>query len=66
MCMDAENINAASTVVITFVTVIGAAVGFYYNLRQVGTSPRSILILEAIFFISVLFVIGWVKKWNKL
>jgi len=63
--MDAENINALATAVIAFVTIIATMVGFYYNLQQVGTRLHNIIILETAFFISVLFIIGWVKQWSK-
>ena len=59
--MDAENINALSTAIIAFITFIATAVGFYYNLRQVGTKIHNILILEGIFFLMVWLYVVWVR-----
>jgi len=63
--MDAEHINALATSVIAFVGFIGAGVGFYYNLRQVGTTIQNIIILEMVYFMIVVLFIGWIAQWSK-
>mgnify|MGYP001587685291 CR=1 FL=1 len=60
--MDAEHVNVISTAVIALVTILVAAAGMYYNLWQVGTSIRNILILELAFIIAILSFIGWMRR----
>ena len=64
--MDAENINAVSTAVIAFVTVIGAIAGLYYHLWQVGTSIHNIIILEIAFIILIVAFMEWIKIGSRV
>ena len=64
--MDAEHINALSTAVIAFVTVIAATIGFYYNLKQTETITQNIIIVELIFIISVMIFVRWVRRKGEI
>jgi len=54
-----EKVNAISTAVISFVTVIGLIIGFYYNLISRDTKLVNIIILE----IFMLTMIGLFLIW---
>ncbi len=57
--MKADQLNALSSTVIAFVTLVGLMVGLYFNLKE--TTPiRYILIFEGLFLIAVVCVIVWV------
>lgn len=60
--MNAEGINALSTAVIAFVTVIASMVGFYFNLRGSNTESALIILLELFFVVAVLVFIRWIKR----
>ncbi len=63
--MDASSINAMSTAVIAFITVIATMVGFYYNLQQVGTKLHNIIIWELVLIISIWAFIKWINERSK-
>mgnify|MGYP001591177670 CR=1 FL=1 len=44
--MHSDRVNTISTAVIAFVTVLGLAIGFYYNLKSINTKELYIWILE--------------------
>ncbi len=57
--MKTDQLNALSSTVIAFATIVGLMGGLYFNLR--GTTPiRYILILEGLFAIAVACTIVWV------
>ncbi|HLD15410.1 MAG TPA: hypothetical protein VJB94_02420 [Candidatus Nanoarchaeia archaeon] len=44
--MDSDKINALSTAIIAFVTILGLAIGFYYNLKSANAKVLNIWVLE--------------------
>lgn len=58
--MNSRNINAISTSVIAFVTVIVAMFGFYINLKSTITL-KWIIVFEFYFLIAMLLFVLWVK-----
>ncbi|MDP4012208.1 MAG: hypothetical protein Q8R00_01215 [Candidatus Nanoarchaeia archaeon] len=60
--MKVENVNAVSTVVIAFVTVVGAMFGFYYGLKNEGLSLLSRMGFELIFVFALWQFIVWIKR----
>lgn len=59
--MIASEINALSTAIIAFVTVLGAMFGFYYNLKSSAILLSTILFFELLFVITVLLFISWIR-----
>lgn len=58
--MKIEFINALSTAVIAFVTVIATLVGFYYNLSATRVNLINIASLQILFLICLWQFIVWV------
>lgn len=56
--MKAETVNALSSAVIAFVTIVGLLVGLYFNLKET-TKFHYILIFELLLIIAVLFIVAW-------
>ena len=63
--MNPDNINALSTAVLAFVTILGLMVGFYYNLRTSGITLTWIIVWELLFLAIVWFFTSWVKGGMK-
>ena len=62
--MKPETVNALSSAVIAFVTVLGLMGWLYYNMRAFRVSLWIIIILEIILFSTILIYTSWVV--NKL
>ena len=63
--MNAEDINALSTSVIAFVTIIGLMVGFYYNLKATNTAIVYIIFFELLFVVAVWLFTSWIQGGMK-
>ena len=63
--MNTDQVNALSTSVIAFVTIIGLMVGFYYNLKATKTSILYIILFELLFVAAVWLFTSWVKGGMK-
>lgn len=59
--MEPTSVNALSTGIIAFVTIIGVMFGIYYNLKTTNTSTSYIMLFEVLFVISVGLVASWIK-----
>jgi len=59
--MEANKINALSTAVIAFVTIIGLMFGFYYNLKAAGTKSLYIAFFELLIIIAIWLFVSWIR-----
>ena len=59
--MNIEEVNALSTAVIAFVTILGLMVGFYYNLQSSKTEFAQIIFFEIIIVIIILLFISLIR-----
>ena len=60
--MKPNELNALSTAVIAFVTVIGVLVGLYYNLKTFKFETLYIMFIELLFLIALSLFIFWIKR----
>ena len=60
--MQAEIINAISTSVIAFITLIASMFGFYYNLTSIGVQLAYIILFELMFLCAVWSFTLWIKN----
>jgi len=60
--MKFEKLNALSTFIIAFVTLIAFMVGFYYNLRSSNIRIFYILVFELIFIVITILLTSWVQN----
>lgn len=60
--MQAEIINAISTSVIAFITLIASMFGFYYNLTSIGVQIVYIIVFELMFLGVVLIFMKWITR----
>jgi len=64
--MELNELEAISTAVIAFITVLALMVAFYYNLKSSRTKTEDIIFLELIIILTVIVFIKWVINWLKI
>lgn len=60
--MQYDQINALSTAVIAFVTIIGLMTGFYYNLWASDVKALTIIMLEFLFLMMLWIFTIWTRR----
>ena len=60
--MKSDNVNTISTALISFITIIGLMVGFYYNAKSFNTNLIYIILFELMFILAVFIFILWIKR----
>ncbi|MBS3159536.1 hypothetical protein J4436_02000 [Candidatus Woesearchaeota archaeon] len=60
--MELNELEAISTAVIAFITVLALMVAFYYNLKSSRTKTEDIIFLELIIILTVIVFIKWIER----
>ena len=60
--MELNELEAISTAVIAFITVLSLMVAFYYNLKSSRTKTEDIIFLELIIILTVIVFIKWIER----
>ena len=60
--MKFDEINAISTAVVSFATIIGLMAGFYFGMKDLNTSLFYVVLCEFVFLNMIIIFILWIRR----